>query len=97
MDRHEIQEKIKKGTDKRKTKIIPDRINPTTKPLSERDELRKKLKDNLYQKNTTRMTKTRRDGMIEKNMESMGIDMERLKNSLEIINKAGGLSLNIKQ
>jgi len=85
---------------------IDPRENPSVNSLNSlpsispsdkiKDELRKKLKENLYGKKLGRMTAKNRTDIIDTNMESMGIDMGKLKEDIEALNKQGGFTLNIK-
>ena len=54
----------------------------------DRKELRAKLKEKLYEKKVLRNNKVARTSILDQGIKDLGIDKEKLRESLEILNKA---------
>jgi predicted DsbA family dithiol-disulfide isomerase len=55
-----------------------------------RQELRKKLRDRIGEKQIKRSNKENKEKVLTQTLESMGIDKERFKKDLEALQKSGG-------
>lgn len=71
--------------------------NPSTEKMSdnEKQKLRAKLQDKLYYKNMGRRSAKAREAEFERNFKNSGIDIERLKKDLELVNKQGGFQIKL--
>jgi hypothetical protein len=62
--------------------------------MSSREDLRKKLKEKLEQKQLQRTSKKVVEKKMSDCLETLNIDFEKFKKDLETVNKSGGLTIN---
>jgi hypothetical protein len=62
---------------------------------SNRDELRKKLREKLDVKKIERSSKKTKDSILKDTMEKMGVDSDKLRQDLEKVNKENGFSIKL--
>ena len=60
-----------------------------------REQLRQKLRQKLGTAKLKRINKKVREKMVEKGLKKEGVDLERLKNDIEAVNKQGGLTIDL--
>ena len=64
---------------------------------SNREELKKKLKEKLVENKISRSSKVAREVILEKSLKTMGIDKDKMKKDLDAVKKQGGFSLNLSK
>lgn len=65
------------------------------KGKTSRDELRKLLRAKIGEKQIQRSTKTNKEHVMDKTLKSIGIDKEKFKKDLELIQQNGGFEMKI--
>ena len=60
-----------------------------------REQLRQKLRQKLGSAKLKRTNKKVREKMVEKGLKKEGVDLEKLKNDIEAVNKQGGLTIDL--
>lgn len=61
-----------------------------------KEDLRKKLRETINDKKLGRMTVKNRTDVLDSSMNAMGVDMSKLKEDIEALQKQGGFTLNLK-
>lgn len=64
--------------------------------MPSREELKKKLKSKIEDKQLNRLDKKSRNKILDDSLKNMGIDKERLLQDIKEVNKQGGLEINKK-
>jgi hypothetical protein len=61
-----------------------------------REELKRKLKDKLFESQMERIPAKVRNNILEKSLKSIGIDKDKMKVDLDNLNRQGGFTMDIK-